>query len=67
MTDNMKNEIFNLEENHLIEIDSNQKYNIVGGGFAYDVGFFIGAAIEHYRYGDAALMIYVIQHYRPVH
>lgn len=65
----MEKKLMNLVEFQLEELESADKKNIDGGGFAYDVGFFIGASIEYYRsrMSDAALALYIAQHYRPVH
>jgi hypothetical protein len=65
----MKKEKLNIDELKLIELFPKETIDIDGGGFAYDVGFAIGAYCHYYFKGQNALYtgVYIAKNYKPVH
>ncbi len=49
----------------LQELSSGEMTSIVGGGFAYDVGFGLRVLYEYYTSGYGRALIYATSNYRP--
>ncbi len=49
----------------LQELSSGELTTIVGGGFAYDAGFFLRVMVEYFKCGPGGAAAYAALYYRP--